>query len=78
MVYAATVDIGDAVELVIAGATAFELLVIGDVVVCGATHSVQTVLVLVDKMVERLVVFTTEVVPLATLVLVTGQLVTVV
>ena len=68
MVNAATVGIGDAVELVIAG----------DAVVCGATHLVQTVLVLVDKMVERLVVFTTEVVPLATLVLVTGQLVIVV
>ena len=77
MVNAATVDIGDAAELVIAGA-AVELLIIGDAVVCGATHLVQTVLVLVDKMVERLVVFTTEVVPLATLVLVTGQLVTVV
>ena len=68
MVNAATVGIGDAVELVIAG----------DAVVCGATHLVQTVLVLVDKMVERPVVFTTDVVPLATLVLVTGQLVTVV
>lgn len=77
MVNAATVDIGDAAELVMAGA-AVELLIIGDAVDGGATHLVQTVLVLVDKMVERLVVFTTEVVPLATLVLVTGQLVTVV
>lgn len=62
MVTAATVDMGDAVELVIG----------------GATHLVQMVLVLVDKMVERLVAFTTDVVPLATLVDVTGQLVTVV
>lgn len=58
----ATVEIGDAVELVTG----------------GATHLVQMVLVLVDTMVERLVAFITEVVPLATLVVVTGQLVTVV
>lgn len=76
MVNAATVDIGDAdmgaaVELVIAGDTV-------ELVICGATHLVQMVLVLVLKMVERLVAFMTEVVPLATLVLVIGQLVTVV
>lgn len=76
MVNAATVDIGDAdmgaaVELVIAGD-------IVELVICGATHLVQMVLVLVLKMVERLVAFMTEVVPLATLVLVIGQLVTVV
>lgn len=59
---AATVDIGDAAELVTG----------------GETHLVQMVLVLVEKMVERLVAFMTEVVPLATLVVVTGQLVTVV
>ena len=59
---AATVDIGDAVELVIE----------------GATHLVQMRLALVDKMVERLVAVMTEVVPLATLVVVIGQLVTVV
>ncbi len=67
MVNAATVDIGDAdigdtVELVIG----------------GATHLVQMVLTLVEKMVERLVAFMTDVVPLATLVVVIGQLVTVV
>lgn len=76
MVNAATVDVGDAdmgaaVELVIAG-DAVEL------VMGGATHLVQMVLVLVDKMVERLVAFMTEVVPLAILVVVSGQLVTVV
>lgn len=59
---AATVDIGDAVELVIG----------------GATHLVQMVLTLVETTVERLIAFMTEVVPLATLVVVTGQLVTVV
>lgn len=62
---------GAAVELVIAGD-------IVELVICGATHLVQMVLVLVLKMVERLVAFMTEVVPLATLVLVIGQLVTVV
>lgn len=62
MVTAETVDIGDAVELVT-----------GD-----ATHLVQIVLVLVNSMVERLVACMTEVEPLATLVVVTGQLVTVV
>ena len=64
---AAIVDFGDA-----AMGAAVEL------VIGGATHLVQMVLVLVDKMVERLVAFMTEVVPLATLVVVTGQLVTVV
>ena len=59
---AETVDIGDTVELVIG----------------GATHLVQMVLTLVEKMVERLVAFMTDVVPLATLVVVIGQLVTVV
>ena len=62
MVTAATVDIGDAVELVTG----------------GATHLVQIVLVLVDKTVERLVACMTEVAPLLTLVVVIGQLVTVV
>ena len=62
VVTAATVDTGDAVELVIG----------------GATHLVQMVLTLVEKTVERLVAFMTEVVPLATFVVVTGQLVTVV
>ena len=60
MVTAATVDIGDAVELVIS----------------GTTHLVQMVLVLVDRTVERLVACITDVVPSATLVVVTGQLVT--
>ena len=59
---AATVEIGDAVELVTG----------------GATHLVQIVLVLVESMVERLVACMTEVEPLATLVVVNGQLVTVV
>ncbi len=59
---AETVDIEDTVELVIG----------------GATHLVQMVLTLVEKMVERLVAFMTDVVPLATLVVVIGQLVTVV
>ena len=76
MVTAATVGMGDAdmgaaVELVMAG-DAVEL------VFGGATHLVQRVLVLVDKMVERLVAFMTDVVQLATLVVVSGQLVTVV
>ncbi len=62
MVIAATVDVGAAFELVVG----------------GATHLVQTVLVLVDRMVDRLVAFMTEVVPLAILVVDTGQLVTVV
>lgn len=62
VVTAATVDTGDAVELVIG----------------GATHLVQMVLTLVEKTVERLVAFMTEVVPLATFVVVIGQLVTVV
>ena len=59
---AATEDIGDVDELVVG----------------GATHLVQIVLVLVDKMVERLVACRTEVVPWATLVVVIWQLVTVV
>lgn len=76
MVKAATVDIGDAemgaaVELVIAEDT-------GELVICGATHLVQMVLVLVLKMVDRLVVFSMDVTPLETFVLVTGQLVIVV
>ena len=50
----------------------------GELVACGVTHLVQTVLVLVLKIVETLVVFNTAVVPLAILVLVTGQLVRVV
>lgn len=62
VVTAATVDTGDAIELVIG----------------GATHLVQMVLTLVEKTVERLVAFMTEVVPLATFVVVIGQLVTVV
>lgn len=45
---------------------------------CGATHLVQIVLVLVLKIVETLVVFSTAVFPLAIWVLVTGQLVRVV
>ena len=45
---------------------------------CGATQLVQTVLVLVLRIVETLVVFMTAVVPFATWVLVTGQLVRVV
>ena len=49
-----------------------------ELVACGATHLVQTVLVLVLKIVETLVVFMTAVVPLAIWVLVTGQLVKVV
>lgn len=49
-----------------------------ELVVCGATHFVQIVLVLVLKIVETLVVFITAVVPFAILVLVTGQLVKVV
>lgn len=85
MVNAATVDIGDAdmgaaVELVIAG-DAVELDIAGDtveLVICGATHLVQMVLVLVLKMVDKLVVLSMEVIPFETLVLVTGQLVTVV
>ena len=44
----------------------------------GATHLVQMVLVLVLKMVDTLVVLTTEVAPFEILVLVTGQLVRVV
>ena len=76
MVTAATVDTGDvdmgaAVELADTGDAA-------ELVTGGATHSVQMVLVLVLKMVERLVAFMTEVVPFATLVVVIGQLVTVV
>lgn len=71
MVNAATVDMEAAVKLVIAGDTV-------EFVICGATHLVQRVLVLVERMVERLVTFMTEVVPLATLVVATGQLVTVV
>lgn len=76
MVTAATVDIGDAdmgatVELVLAGVTV-------ELVTCGATHLVQIVLVLVDSMVVMLVACMTEVEPLATLVVVSGQLVTVV
>ena len=62
MVTAATVDIGDLAALVIG----------------GATQLVQIILVLVDRMVERLIACMTEVVPLATLVVETGQLVTVV
>ena len=49
-----------------------------ELVICGATHLVQIVLVLVLKIVERVVVFITAVVPFAILVLVTGQLVRVV
>ncbi len=49
-----------------------------ELVICGATHFVQIVLVLVLKIVERVVVFITAVVPFAILVLVTGQLVRVV
>lgn len=71
VVNAATVDIGDAVELVIAGDAIKS-------VVCGAKHLVQMVLVLVLKMVDTLVVLSMDVVPFETLVLVTGQLVTVV
>ena len=76
MVNAATVDIGDAdmgaaVELVIAGDTV-------ELVICGATQLVQMVLVLVLKMVDTFVVASIEVTPFETLVLVTGQLVTVV
>ena len=62
MVNAATVDIGDTAELVI----------------CGATHLVQMVLVLVLKIVDTLVVSSMEVTPLETMVLVIGQLVIVV
>lgn len=62
VVTAATVDTGDAAELVIG----------------GATHLVQMVLMLVERTVERLVAFMTEVVPLATFVVVIGQLVMVV
>ena len=62
VVTAATVDNGDAVELV----------------TCGATHLVQTVVRLVDRIVEMLVACMTEVVPLAIFVVVIGQLVTVV
>lgn len=53
-------------------------LVEEELVTWGATHLVQIVLVLVLKTVETLVVFITAVVPFATLVLVTGQLVKVV
>lgn len=49
-----------------------------ELVVCGATHLVQIVLVLVLRIVETLVVFMTAVVPFAIFVLVTGQLVKVV
>lgn len=49
-----------------------------ELVVCGATHLVQMVLVLVLRVVETLYVITTPVVPFAILVLVTGQLVKVV
>ena len=49
-----------------------------ELVTCGATHLVQMVLVLVLKIVETLVAFTTAVVPFVILVLVTGQLVRVV
>ena len=49
-----------------------------ELVVAGATHLVQIVLVLVLKTVEMFVVFITAVVPFATLVDVTGQLVRVV
>ena len=49
-----------------------------ELVVCGATHLVQIVLVLVLKMVDKLVVLSREVTPVEILVLVTGQLVTVV
>ena len=49
-----------------------------ELVICGGTHLVQIVLVLVLRIVERLVVFITAVVPFAILVLVTGQLVRVV
>ena len=49
-----------------------------ELVTCGATHLVQIVLVLVLKIVETLVVLIMAVVPLAILVLVTGQLVRVV
>ena len=59
---AATVDTGDGAELVTA----------------GATHLVQIVLVLVDRMVVRFVAYMIEVAPLVILVVVIGQLVTVV
>ena len=59
---AATVDIGDAAELVTG----------------GATHLVQIVLVLVDRIVVRFVAYMIEVAPLVILVVVIGQLVTVV
>ena len=49
-----------------------------EMVVWGAIHLVQIVLVLVEKMVETLVVFKTAVVPFAIWVWVTGQLVKVV
>lgn len=49
-----------------------------ELVICGAIHLVQMVLVLVLKMVDTLVVSSMEVTPPETLVLVTGQLVTVV
>ena len=49
-----------------------------ELVICGATHLVHMVLVLVLNIVETLVVLTTAVVPFAVLVLVTGQLVRVV
>ena len=49
-----------------------------ELIVGGATHFVQIVLVLVLKTVETLVVFITAVVPFAILVDVTGQLVRVV
>ena len=71
---------GAAVELAIAGDTA-ELAIAGDrveLVICGATHLVQMVLVLVLKIVDKLVVLSIEVTPFETIVLVTGQLVTVV
>lgn len=67
MVTAATVDIGDA-----------DTGAMVELVSCGATHLVQIVLVLVDSIVEMLVACMTEVEPLATLVVVSGQLVTVV
>ena len=47
-------------------------------VVCGATHLVQMVLVLVLRTVETFVVFITAVVPFEIWVLATGQLVRVV
>lgn len=67
MVNAATVDIGDA-----------DMGAAVELVICGATHLVHMVLVLVLKMVDTLVVASMEVIPFETLVLVTGQLVTVV